>query len=131
MKKWHRKMEIISSLWRFYLNKVLILRIKTTYTSVNLYQSNNCCLSSQSKDSVHIKVIQTTYYLHFSMLIFPSILTLKYLNTMLCNWFSSTIFTSRIFFCYNGCMDLNAPSMSELLAISLALEWKNLWSFFF
>ena len=60
------------------------------------------------------------------MLIFPSILTLKYLNTMLSNSFSSTIFTSRIFFCYNGCMDLNAPSMSELLAISLALEWKNL-----
>ena len=60
--------------------------------------------------------------------------TLENLNTMFYNYFNNNaIFASNffIFFIILWCMDLNALSMSESLAISLWLEWKILQSFFF
>ena len=57
---------------------------KNNIISINLNQSSNCCLYSYgTKDLVHIKSLQTTYYLLFSMLLFPSILTFNNLNRLL------------------------------------------------
>ena len=70
MNKEHRKMEIISS---FY-NQSFISENKNNIITINLNQSNNCCLYSlKSKDLVCVNYL----LFYFSMLLFPSILTLK------------------------------------------------------
>ena len=59
--------------------------------------------------------------------------TLKNLNTVLYNYIQDNAIINSIIFIFVimlSCMDLNASSMSESLAISLALEWKILRSFF-
>ena len=65
--------------------KILNFESKNKIVNINLNQSNNCCLYSlKSKDLSCIKLLQTTYYLHFSILLFPSLLKLKNPKTMFC-----------------------------------------------
>ena len=47
--------------------------------SIDLNHSNNCCLYSLKSEDL---ILLYPFYLHFSMLLFPSILTGKSLNTM-------------------------------------------------
>ena len=74
-----------------------------------------------------MELLETTYCLHFSMLLFLPTATLKNLNTMFHNCFNSPVFANKIlYFRYNNWgIYLNALSMSEKLVITLALERKK------
>ena len=89
----------------------------------------------KNKNMVYIKSLWATYHLHFSMLLFLALLTLKNFDTMLYTCFNNNpIFSSRNFYFRHNALihGLNFfSSMSESLGISLVLEWKNLRSFFF
>ena len=59
----------------------LIFENKNNIISINLNHSDKFCLYYlESKDLVRIKPLSATYYLHFLMLLFSSMLALKNLN---------------------------------------------------
>lgn len=61
---------------------LLIFERKIKINSINLNQPNNCCLCFlKSKDLVSIKLLKALY-LHFSMLSFLLMLTLKNIATV-------------------------------------------------
>ena len=72
-----------------------------------------------------MELLETTYCLHFSMLLFFPTATLKNLNTMFHNCFNSPVFANKILYFRNWGIYPNALSMSEKLVITLALERKN------
>ena len=72
-----------------------------------------------------MELLETTYCLHFSMLLFLPTATLKNLNTMFHNCFNSPVFANKILYFRNWSIYPNALSMSEKLVITLALERKN------
>ena len=83
---------------------------------------------SKNKDLAYIKLFIIPMFLLFIFLI----LTFKNIRAMLYNYIpGNTVFTAIIFIfvIMLWCIDLNASSMSESLAMSLLHEWKNLQSF--
>ena len=122
-------MKTTSNLWRFYIEKYYS-ESKSNIISINLNQSNNYCICSlKQRFSLALNYLLSLFFMLFTL----HILTLKNPNTVLYYYIQDNpIFTSIIYyFCHNTlCMDLNPSSISESLAISLALEWKVFDRFF-
>ena len=74
-------------------------------------------------------MLETTYYIYFSVLLFLSLITSKHLNTMFYNCFNNPIFANRVsYFCHNTLMHWSKSIINDSsLAINLVLEWKILF----